>query len=117
MVIRKGRASDAEEIWPWREDDELNRWLTAIPTSPEQNKERWVAGLDSNYVAEMAGTIVATGKIAPEQAWAQSEVADQVDGAQVEIGWVVAPGHQGQGIGTEFARALLDISFASELVG
>lgn len=113
LVIRKGRASDAEEIWPWREDDELNRWLTAIPTSPEQNKERWVAGLDSNYVAEMAGTIVATGKIAPEQAWAQSEVADQVDGAQVEIGWVVAPGHQGQGIGTEFARALLDISFAS----
>ncbi len=113
LVIRKGRASDAEEIWPWREDDELNRWLTAIPTSPEQNKERWVAGLDSNYVAEMAGTIVATGKIAPEQAWAQSEVADQVDGAQVEIGWVVAPGHQGQGIGTEFARALLDISFSS----
>lgn len=47
LVIRKGRASDAEEIWPWREDDELNRWLTAIPTSPEQNKERWVRSFSS----------------------------------------------------------------------
>ena len=40
LVIRKGRASDADEIWPWRENDELNRWLTAIPTSPEHHQER-----------------------------------------------------------------------------
>lgn len=113
LVIRKGRAGDADEIWPWREDDEINQWLTSIPTSPEQNKDRWVAGLDSNYVAEIAGTIVATGKIAPEQAWAQAEVADQAKGTQVEIGWVVAPDHKGQGIGTEFAKALLGIAFAS----
>jgi len=113
LVIRKGHTSDADEIWPWREDEELNEWLTVIPTSPEQNKERWVAGLDTTYVAEMAGTIVATGKIVPEQAWAQAEVADRTDGAQAEIGWVVAPDHQGLGIGTEFAKALLDVAFAS----
>lgn len=31
----------------------------------------------------------------------------------MEIGWVVAPDRQGQGIGTEFAHALVDIAFAS----
>ncbi len=86
LVIRKGRAGDADEIWPWREDDEINQWLTSIPTSPEQNKDRWVAGLDSNYVAEIAGTIVATGKIAPEQAWAQAEVADQAKAHRLRSG-------------------------------
>lgn len=77
LTLRKGRASDADETWPWHANDELNQWLTSIPTTPEQNKDRWVSGLESSCVAEMDGRIVATGKVAPDPAWAQAEVADQ----------------------------------------
>lgn len=113
LIIRPGRAADADETWPWHADVELTRWLTSIPASPEQHRERWLAGLEHKYVARMDGRIVATGKISPEPAWAQAEVADRAVGAQLELGWVVTPDRQGQGIGTGFASALLDIAFGS----
>lgn len=53
LVVRPGRASDADVIWPWRQDDELNRWLTSIPITAEENAERWAAALQHSYVAEM----------------------------------------------------------------
>ena len=43
--------------------------------------------------------------------WAQHEVADAAEGTEADIGWVLAPAHQGQGFGTEAVTALLEICF------
>ncbi|GAA1390170.1 GNAT family N-acetyltransferase [Luteococcus peritonei] len=113
LAIRRGRAEDADVTWPWRQAEETNRWLTSVPASTQEHRDRWLDKLEHTVVAEMDGRIVATGKVELEEAWAQADVAEQARGSQVEIGWVVSPDHQGQGIGTEFARALLGIAFAS----
>lgn len=46
-----------------------------------------------------------------EDAWSQAEVADQARNAQAEIGWCLAPAHQGKGLATEAVRELVAIAF------
>lgn len=48
---------------------------------------------------------------AVESPWAQSEVAAEARDVQAELGWVIDPGHHGNGYGTEAVRALLQLCF------
>ncbi|MGN6239481.1 MAG: GNAT family N-acetyltransferase, partial [Cellulosimicrobium cellulans] len=46
-----------------------------------------------------------------QDAWAQSEVADQAHDAEAELGWVLDPSHTRRGYATEAVRELLRYSF------
>jgi catechol 2,3-dioxygenase-like lactoylglutathione lyase family enzyme len=49
--------------------------------------------------------------LAVEDAWAQSEVADQAKGVQAEVGWALDPGHGGRGLATEAVAELIRVCF------
>ena len=49
--------------------------------------------------------------LAPEDAWAQSEVVEQARGVQAEIGWCLDPTAEGNGYATEAVRELIRIAF------
>jgi RimJ/RimL family protein N-acetyltransferase len=62
-------------------------------------------------VIEREGVVIGDLMLAPEDAWAQTEVAEQAKGVQAEIGWCLDPGAEGNGYATEAVRELIRISF------
>jgi len=62
-------------------------------------------------VIEREGVVIGDLMIAPEDAWAQAEVADQAKGVQAEIGWCLDPAAGGRGYATEAVREVIRICF------
>lgn len=111
LEIRPGRAEDAAAIWSWYRLPEVQEWTTSLPRTEQEHAERWEAQLDSAVVGLHEDEIVAVGKIHRISPWSQTDVAAQARGREAELGWVLDPAHQGRGLGTEFAAALLEIAF------
>ncbi|EWS82519.1 hypothetical protein BF93_05615 [Brachybacterium phenoliresistens] len=111
LEIRPGRPEDAAAIWPWYRRPEVQEWTTVLPTDEAAHQERWLELLDSSVVGLHEDEIIAVGKIHRQPPWSQADVAAQARGLEAELGWVLDPAHQGRGLGTEFAAALLEIAF------
>lgn len=112
LVLRPARPEDAAAIWPWYGREDVQEYTTTRPADLAAMQDWWdePSRLASTLVAERDGVIVATGMIKVQDAWGQSDVAEQARGTLAELGWTVDPGRQGEGIGTELAAALLDVA-------
>jgi RimJ/RimL family protein N-acetyltransferase len=117
LSLRRPRSGDAEATFAYRRVPAVAEWLTILPTDPAAYAERFTG-------PEVHGTMVilesredpgagVVGELSIRlgDGWAQKEVEAQAICAEAEIGWVIAPDHQGQGLATEAARAALDICF------
>jgi RimJ/RimL family protein N-acetyltransferase len=62
-------------------------------------------------VIELDGRVVGDLMLAPEDAWAQTEVAEQATGVHAEIGWCIDPAEEGRGYATEAVRELIRVAF------
>ncbi|HEX6246345.1 MAG TPA: GNAT family N-acetyltransferase [Nocardioidaceae bacterium] len=113
LTLRRATEQDADATWRFRRVPEVTRWMTAAPATFEEYRERFVDAdrLAKTLVVELDGAVVGDLMLAVEDAWSQSEVADQAKGAQVELGWCLDPAYGGRGLATEAARALLRIAF------
>ncbi|MFC7374753.1 MULTISPECIES: GNAT family N-acetyltransferase [unclassified Brachybacterium] len=111
LELRPARPEDADEIWPWYRRPEVQEWTTTLSTTLEDHRQRWESRLDISLVGRRDGGIVAVGKIDRQDPWSQTDMVEQARGRQAEVGWVLDPAIQGQGLGTEFAAALLDLAF------
>ena len=110
LQLRPGRSEDAAAIWPWYRLPEVQEWTTTLSPTLAAHQERWDDDLDSRVVALQGAAIVAVGKIERQDAWSQTDMAEQAAGRQAELGWVLDPAAHGQGLGTEFAAALLSLA-------
>ncbi|MBB5831185.1 GNAT family N-acetyltransferase [Brachybacterium aquaticum] len=110
LVLRRGRSEDAAQVWPWYGLPEVQEWTTTLSATLEEHQQWWDRTLDSCVVGLQGGRIVVTGKLERQDAWSQADMREQAAGQKAELGWVLAPSAQGQGLGTEFAAALLDIA-------
>lgn len=110
LRLRPGRSEDAAQIWPWYRQPEVQHWTSSLPADEAEHSERWDVGLAHAVVGLHEERIVAIGKIERQDAWSQADIAPLARGQQAELGWVLDPRHQGRGLGTEFAAALLRIA-------
>ncbi|MDN5599394.1 MAG: GNAT family N-acetyltransferase [Brachybacterium sp.] len=110
LELRPARSEDADAVWPWYRLPEVQEWTTTLSTSVEEHQQWWEDTLGTSVVGLLEGRIVAAGKIDRQDAWSQADMARQARGQQAELGWVLDPGVQGRGLGTEFAAALLDLA-------
>ena len=110
LKLRPGRSEDAAQIWPWYRLPEVRNWTSSLSADEAEHQERWDARLTHSVVGLHQERIVAVGKVERQDAASQSDMARQARGQQAELGWVLDPRHQGQGLGTEFAAALLRIA-------
>lgn len=110
LQLRLGRAEDAAAVWSWYRLPEVQEWTTTLSDTLADHQQWWERGLGDCVVGEFEGRIVAAGKVQRQDAWSQADMAEQARGRQAELGWVLDPSIQGQGLGTEFAAALLDIA-------
>jgi RimJ/RimL family protein N-acetyltransferase len=91
----------------------VGEWLTEIPEDLAAYEVTFVdpERLAATVVVELDGRLIGDFMLRIEDAWAQTEVADQARGARAELGWVLDPAFTGHGYATEAVRALLDLCF------
>jgi RimJ/RimL family protein N-acetyltransferase len=111
LSVRPSGEADVDATWRYRHLDEVGRWITSAPTSPEEYRALFMRGLDTTLVFELDGTVIGDLMLAVENAWAQSEIAARARGVQAELGWVLDPTYAGQGYATEAVAALIRICF------
>jgi RimJ/RimL family protein N-acetyltransferase len=113
LTVRPATPQDAEATWAYRTDPSVAAWTTRLAVDREHYGE-WYASpewIDARLVIERDGVLVGELSCEVKDGWAQVEVADQALGTEAEIGWILAPDHQGHGFGTEAVEALLAVCF------
>lgn len=113
LVLRPVTAGDFEALWQIRRQESVGRWMTHA----SQDRDRFLElvrdpdRMGKTLVIERDGVVIGDLMIAPEDAWAQAEVAEQAKGVQAEIGWCIDPAVEGNGYATEAVRELVRIAF------
>lgn len=113
LTLRPATAADTELTWPYRRDPAVAEWLTRLAGTREAYDE-WYSTpevLDATLLIERDGEVVGDLYLAIKDSWAQAEVADRAQGVEAELGWVLAPVHQGHGYAREAVAALMAICF------
>lgn len=67
--------------------------------------------LAKTLVVELGGRVIGDLMLAVEDAWSQTEVADQAKDVQAELGWCLDPAQQGHGYATAAVEALIRVCF------
>lgn len=111
LSLRPARAEDAAAIFAYRSLPEVAHWITSLPTDEAAHAEHLVQHLDRTLVVEQDGVVIGDLMLRVCNAWSQAEVADVAEGTQAELGWVLAPAAQGQGLATEAVRELIAVAF------
>jgi len=113
LTLRPATPEDADATWRYRRLPEVGEWLTEIPTDLTAYQAAFAEPrrLANTVIVECNGEIVGDFMLRVEDAWAQTEIADQARRTQAELGWVLDPAFRGRGYATEAVRALLKVSF------
>lgn len=114
LTLRAATAQDAEPTWSYRRLDGVNEWLTGCPDTYDRYLAQFTGPgrLATTVIVELRdGTLIGDFMLRRRDAWAQSCVAAEATGQEVELGWVLDPAHTGRGYATEAVRELLRHSF------
>ena len=113
LSLRPITSEDFKALWQIRRQESVGRWMTS--TSADWDRFVETMGLEDRMaktlVIQRDGVVIGDLMLAPENAWAQSEVADRAEGVQAEIGWCVDPAEEGHGYATEAVRELIRLAF------
>lgn len=98
-------------MFAYRSLEEVARWMTQLPT----DAAAWRDDVDKRapyaLMVELDGEPIGDLFLKTEDAWAQAEIRDRAHDVFAEIGWCLAPTHEGHGFATEAVRELLAIAF------
>ena len=113
LTIRPATLDDADATWQIRRIESVGRWMTGAAGDLEHFRRQFAEPerLSRTLLMELDGAVIGDLYVAIGDAWAQTEVIDGARGVQAEIGWVLAPGHEGHGYATEAVTELLRICF------
>lgn len=110
LELRPARVGDAGDVWRWHRQPEVTRWMPRNTPDAAAFAASFELRLGMTVLGLLDGQVVASTKLQLTDAWAQDEVAEQA-GQFCELGWVLDPAVQSQGLGTELAAELLAIAF------
>jgi RimJ/RimL family protein N-acetyltransferase len=113
LLLRPVTKHDFEAVWQIRRQESVSRWMTSLSDDRDRFFELMADAdrMAKTLVIERDGRVIGDLMLAPENAWAQAEVADQAKGVQAEIGWCLDPAAGGHGYATEAVRELIRIAF------
>ena len=113
LTLRPAAKADLDASWRIRRLDAVNQWITSAPTNRESYRTLFEdpGRLAKTLLIELDGGVIGDLMLSIEDAWAQSEVAEQARGVQAELGWCLDPRHQGRGYATEAVTELMGLCF------
>src|SRR5215212_7003014 len=99
LTIRPVTADDVKPLWQIRRQESVGRWMTSTSTDWDRFVETMSDAdrMAKTLVIERDGVVIGDLMLAPEDPWAQIEVADLAKGVQAEIGWCIDPAEEGHG--------------------
>jgi RimJ/RimL family protein N-acetyltransferase len=113
LTLRPVTVDDFKALWQIRRQDSVGQWMTS--TSADWDRFAEVMGdadrMGKTLVIERDGVVIGDLMLAPEDPWAQVEVAALAKGVQAEIGWCIDPAEEGHGYATEAVRELIRVAF------
>lgn len=114
LTIRPARAADADATWRFRRLPAVERWISRPANTLTEYRAKFVdpERLAKTLIVELDGAVIGDLMLAPDDAWAQSDVQDHARGVQAELGWCLSPDHHGHGYATEAVTELIRICFA-----
>jgi RimJ/RimL family protein N-acetyltransferase len=114
LLIRPCRVEDAEALFALRTRPEVAMWAHSVPVDLEGWRERFRDPAIAPHVltVEMDGQIIGELLAHVHDGAAQKEVSHDAAATDAELGWLIAPEHQGQGLATEAGRALVTLCFS-----
>jgi len=114
LTLRPATRQDIDATWDFRRLEDVSRWLTRAPATLEEYATGFTdpASLAKTIVIELSGQVIGDLMLALEDAWAQTEVADQARGVHADLGWALHAEYAGHGYATEAVRELLRLCFA-----
>jgi RimJ/RimL family protein N-acetyltransferase len=122
LVLRKPRKGDAKALHAAYSDPEVMRFIGLGETFGDLEETRawidkalarWKADGFGHFVIEKDGKVIGRSGFLvwdPDE-WRTGTLAELGDDAAVELGWLVAREHWGNGYATEAALALRDYGF------
>ncbi|WP_406033640.1 GNAT family N-acetyltransferase [Nocardioides sp. NBC_00163] len=115
LVIRRMTPADIEPTWAFRRLPEVAEWVTTAFADLEAYRKIFEDPdvIGPGLVIEHEGVVVGDLMLRISDPWSQTEVREQGNGTQAELGWTIDPAHQGNGYATEAVRAVLDVCFGS----
>lgn len=113
LTLRPVTPDDFKALWQIRRQDSVGRWMTSTSSDWDRFVELMSDAdrMAKTLVMERDGAVIGDLMLAPEDAWAQTEVVDRAKGVQAEIGWCLDPAEEGNGYATEAVRELIRIAF------
>jgi RimJ/RimL family protein N-acetyltransferase len=113
LLIRPCRVEDAEALFDLRSRPEVAMWAHSVPVDLEGWRERFRDPEIAPHVltVELDGHVVGELMVRVCDGAAQKEAGDDAIATDAELGWLIAPEHQGQGLGTEAGHALVALCF------
>lgn len=113
LRLRPFTRGDVDAVFAYRHRDEVARYLFDPPLSRDDCAHAVQQRVNQTFIEQEGDKIVLavdrrdTGELVGEI----SLIARNIDARQGEMGWVLSPDHQGQGLATEAARAILALGF------
>jgi len=113
LSIRPVTPDDFKALWQIRRQDSVGRWMTSTSSDWDRFVELMSDAdrMAKTLVMEREGVVIGDLMLAPEDAWAQTEVAERAKEVQAEIGWCLDPAEEGNGYATEGVREVIRIAF------
>lgn len=114
LTIRPGTPDDAEAAHRLRTLPEVAEWIPIFPAMPLADFAALYTSpqrMPCFLVVERDGQMVGELLLRVDDAFAQLDVRERAVGSVAEIGWLVHPDHQRQGLATEAVRRLLQHCF------
>ncbi len=110
LTFRLAREDDLPVIASFRNDPQVNRWMIRTHVEPEQLRSDWLDPVEGDHscIVERDGELVGLGLLEAQDATGQP---GKRQGTDAMIGYIVRPGHEGQGIATATARELVRAAF------
>ena len=117
LLLREPQPDDAERLLELVGDGEAMRPIGSEPGGIDvavEQLERWLRRWELNgmgpFLVQVKGRPSIIGRIGPlvwnARTWETSTLADADDDAVVELGWMIASAHWGNGYAPEAARAV-----------
>ncbi len=111
LTLRPATAEDAEAMFAYRADATVARWMTLLPTDLASWRSDFHKRHPYALMVLLDGEPIGDLFLKTEDAWSQAEVRDHAHDVFAEIGWCLAPAHEGHGYATEAVRDLLAVAF------
>lgn len=112
LTLRPFGEADFEAIWSYRGRPDVNRWLGGSLDSDEIRRRFTGAGDDVSILVVLHdGDLVGDLMLRVQDAWGQSEVAEQARQTVGVLGWAMRHDVRGRGLATEAVRELVRHAF------